>query len=153
MIIARNIAKKAHETAAPDGNILKAIYDGEIKRTANLIRYKFKAAEGDQKGLVDIESFKQIIRDSRLLTPREKNLLIRLRTESAIEYKHLPDMLYKVRYEMAQSELMDTGIGSLETELLAEFRKYAVDDVPGLISIENTEKALLTLKTLSLTPF
>ena len=114
MIYARNIAKKNSEIATPDPKILSTIYEGEIKRTANLLKYKFKVVDPDTTGMVTLDNFKKIIRESRLLTPREKNLLIRLRTETVVEYKLLPEMLYKVRFEIAQSELMDTGISALE---------------------------------------
>ena len=80
-----------------------------------------------------------MIRESRLLTPREKNLLIRLRTEQQIQYKELPEMLYKVRYDIAQSELMETGIGNLQTELLFQFRKHEDKEHPGTISIAQAE--------------
>ena len=62
-------------------------------------------------------------------------------------------MLYKVRYDIAQSELMETGISSLQTELLFQFRKYEDKEHPGTISVAQAEQARLKIKTLSLTPF
>lgn len=63
-------------------------------------------------------------------------------------------MLYNVRYEIACSELMETGISELEEELISIFRKYECDkNHPGKISIKDGEKALQSCKLLSLTPF
>ena len=73
-----------------------------------------------------MDDFKKIIRDSRLMTPKEKNLLIRSHAESSVKYSDFPDMLYKVRFEISSSRLMETGIGQLSDELLMAFRKYEI---------------------------
>ena len=63
-------------------------------------------------------------------------------------------MLYNVRYDIACSELMETGICEIEEELVSIFRKYECDqNHPGKISISDGEKALQSCKLLSLTPF
>ena len=50
----------------------------EIKRTTNLLNYKFKHADHAKNGRVSLAAYKTIIRQTRFLTPKEKNLLIRL---------------------------------------------------------------------------
>ena len=64
------------------------------------------------------------------------------RTEK-INYLEFASMLYNVRYEIACSELMETGICELEQELVAMFRKFEdAQKHPGKISIADAEKAL-----------
>jgi hypothetical protein len=62
-------------------------------------------------------------------------------------------MLYKVRFEISSSRLMETSIGVLLSELQMEFRKYEEKPGSGLISIAKAELALLGCKYLHLTPF
>ena len=63
-------------------------------------------------------------------------------------------MLYKVRFEISSSRLMETSIGTLMDELLMAFRKYENQEKPGLITIADAETALsvsythLTLPTI-----
>ena len=83
------------------------------------------------------------MRTNRFLTPREKNLLIRLARNDKINYLEFPNMLYNVRYEIACSELMETGICEIEADLVRLFRKYEDSfNSPGKISIADAEKAL-----------
>ena len=55
------------------------------------------------------------------MTPKEKNLLIRLQKNDRIKYKEFPDMLYNVRYELAASEMMEQNMTDLEAHILGEF--------------------------------
>jgi len=62
------------------------------------------------------------------LTPKEKNLLIRLQKTDRIKYSEFPDMLYNVRYEIAASEMMEQNMGSLEKLIRKEFAREDTDD-------------------------
>lgn len=108
----------------------------------------------EKTGQITLDEFKYIMRTNRHLTPREKNLLIRLQRSDKINYMDFSSMLYNVRYEISCSELMETGISELEAELVSIFRKYECKEThPGKISIADCEKALQHCKLLSLTPF
>lgn len=76
----RNITKKAlvKQEKAPNPRILEVIYNREIYHTTKLLNYKFKACPSVQEDTVSLDDFKAIIRSTRFLTPKEKNLLIRL---------------------------------------------------------------------------
>lgn len=76
-IYSRNIAKKNHEHSHVDKS-LEVIFNDEIKRTTKLLNYKFRSADKAKNGRVSLEEFKRIIRETRFLTPKEKNLIIRL---------------------------------------------------------------------------
>jgi hypothetical protein len=107
----RNIAKKSIvKEKAPNPRILEVIYNREIYHATKLLNYSFKSAASVQGDTVSLDDFKQIVRGTRFLTPKEKNLLIRLQKADRISYKELPEMLYNVRYEIASSELMETNL-------------------------------------------
>ncbi len=42
----------------PDAKALENIYTGEIRRTANLLKYKFKKYDPDTTGIVTLDQFK-----------------------------------------------------------------------------------------------
>ena len=85
------------------------------------------------------------------MTPKEKNLLIRLQKNERIKYAEFPDMLYNVRYEIASSEMMESNMTHLERFITNELRRYDKDDT-GEISIQECEAALKNCKQLNLTP-
>jgi hypothetical protein len=86
------------------------------------------------------------------LTPKEKNLLIRLLKDDMVKYSEFPDMLYNVRYEIAVSEMMESNFGELEQHIVFEFAKEDKDDT-GEITIQQLGEALRRCKKLNLTPF
>ena len=75
----RNLQKAAaDEMKSADPDQLKKVYWDEINKTSALLEYKFKAVDTVADGIVSIQHFKNIIRGTKGLTPKEKNLLIRL---------------------------------------------------------------------------
>jgi len=62
------------------------------------------------------------------LTPKEKNLLIRLQKNEMIKYSEFPDMLYNVRYEVAVSEMMENNMDSMELFIRSELAREDKDD-------------------------
>jgi Ca2+-binding EF-hand superfamily protein len=89
-----------------------------------------------------------------LLTPKEVNVIMRSfkETETMFEYKNFHNMLFDVRFELARSRLMDTGLDKLSTVLLKEFAAFDKNQT-GLITITEIKKALFNSKYTSLTPF
>ena len=63
--------------------------------------------------MVSLQHFKNIVRATKFLTPKEKNLLIRLQKNEMIKYSEFPDMLYNVRYEIAVSEMMENNMDNI----------------------------------------
>ena len=61
-----------------DPKALELVHEPEITRTNKLLSYDFKLADQEKTGFITLDKFKKIVRDSRLLTPKEKNLIIRL---------------------------------------------------------------------------
>ena len=92
------------------------------------------------------------MRGTKFLTPKEKNLLIRLQKNDTIAYKEFPDMLYNVRYEIAVSEMMESNLSGLEINIIKEFAHEDTDDT-GEITVLQAEKAMKRCKSLNLTPF
>lgn len=117
----RNIAKQDLDKKAkiPDHNSLRMVYKQEIDKCNKLLSYQFleydpgkENKEGVlvKEGIVSLQDFKKIIRGTKFLTPKEKNLLIRLQKNEMIKYSEFPDMLYNVRFEIAMSEMMEYNI-------------------------------------------
>jgi Ca2+-binding EF-hand superfamily protein len=89
---------------------------------------------------------------TRVLTPKEKNLLIRLQKNDMIKYSEFPDMLYNVRYEIAMSEMMESNKDDLHYYIRKELAAFDKEDT-GLISIHDCMGGLQNCKQLNLTPF
>lgn len=86
------------------------VYWEEIKKCYKLLSYQFEAVDTIKDGLISLQHFKNIIRATKFLTPKEKNLLIRLQKNDMIKYAEFPDMLYSVRYEIAVSQTMENNM-------------------------------------------
>ena len=78
--------------------------------------------------MVSLQHFKNIVRSTKFLTPKEKNLLIRLQKNEMIKYSEFPDMLYNVRYEVAVSEMMENNMDSMEGFIRSEMAREDKDD-------------------------
>ena len=75
----RNILKKRSEMMKhPDPEALKLVYWDEITNVYKLLSYKFEEVDTIKDGVVSLQHFKNIVRSTKFLTPKEKNLLIRL---------------------------------------------------------------------------
>lgn len=78
--------------------------------------------------MISLQHFKNIVRGTKQLTPKEKNLLIRLQKNDMIKYSEFPDMLYNVRYEIAMSEMMEYNMNDIGYVLRQEFSREDKDD-------------------------
>jgi hypothetical protein len=112
----------------PNLEALKLIYWDEIQKTTRLLKYLFNQADINNDGVVSLQHFKNIVRKTKFLTPKEKNLLIRLQKNEIIKYSEFPDMLYNVRYEIAVSEMMESNMSKLESAIVKEFAYEDADD-------------------------
>lgn len=131
----RNILKKKSQMMShPDPDALKLVYWNEIKNIHRLLSYKFHKVDTIKDGSISLQHFKNIIRGTKYLTPKEKNLLIRLQKAEKIKYAEFPQMLYNVRYEIASSEMMEQNMSQLEHLIRKEFAKEDKNDT-GEISI------------------
>ena len=110
------------------------MYWDEIQKCYTLLQYKFNEVDVIKDGLVSLQHFKNIIRSTKFLTPKEKNLLIRLQKNEMIKYSEFPDMLYNVRYEIAVSEMMENNMDDMEIFILGELAEEDKDD-NGTITI------------------
>ena len=128
------------------------MYWGEIEKTFKLLSYKFNEVDTIKDGIVSIQHFKNIVRGTKQLTPKEQNLLIRLLKSDTVKYAEFPEMLYNVRYEIAVSEMMESNMSDLEMYINQEMAMEDKDDT-GVISIQQCGEALRRCKKLNLTPF
>lgn len=125
----------------PDPDALKLVYWDEILKTYNILKFSFEEADEVKDGVISLEHFKQIVRSTKFITPKEQNLLIRLQRNERIRYADFPDMLYNVRYEIAVSEMMESRMDELELKILREFQHEDKDDNKE-ITVKQCETAL-----------
>ena len=138
----RNIVKKsAQKMSHPDPDALKLVYWGEIMKTFKLLKYRFEECDTIEDGIISLQHFKNVIRNTKFITPKEQNLLIRLQRNDMIKYTEFPDMLYNVRYEIAVSEMMESRMVDLEAKIRQEFAHDETDD-SGEITVYQCEMAL-----------
>lgn len=131
----RNIVKKSAEKMKhPNPEALKLVYWDEIQKCYRLLSYSFEEVDIVKDGIVSLQHFKNIVRGTKFLTPKEKNLLIRLQKNDRIKYSEFPDMLYNVRYEIAVSEMMESNMSEIESHIVKEFMHEDTDD-SGEVSI------------------
>lgn len=102
--------------------------------------------------MISLQHFKNIIRSTKFITPKEQNLLIRLQRQEMIKYSEFPDMLYNVRYEIAVSEMMESRMSELELQIRKEFAREDHEDTK-MITVKQCEQALQRCKFVNLTPF
>jgi len=70
-----------------------------------MLTYNLKSADTDHlakkttlSGLVSNKDFRNVIRSSRFLTPKEQNLLIREQTGEFVDYTKFKELVYDVRF-------------------------------------------------------
>jgi Ca2+-binding EF-hand superfamily protein len=136
----------------PHPEALKLVYWAEIEKCYKLLSYKFQEVDVIADGMVSLQHFKNIVISTKFLTPKEKNLLIRLQKNEMINYSDFPEMLYHVRYEIAMSEMMESNIDDMGFQIRKEFAREDKNDT-GTISIQKCQEALQRCKKLNLTPF
>ena len=69
---ARNITKKkAAEMKHPDPDALKLVYWDEIMKTYSILRYSFEEVDEVKDGMVSLQHFKNIVRSTKFITPKE----------------------------------------------------------------------------------
>lgn len=79
-IYKRNLSGLGIKVEEDHAKYVRIIHCDEVTRTNTLFGYDFKKADKDKTGVIGLDDFKKIVRSSRLLTPKEKALLIRLHT-------------------------------------------------------------------------
>ncbi len=130
------------------------VYQDEIIKCGAIMKKKFMQLDEKNTGKVTIKDFRQALNSCALLTPKEVNVIIRgiKPDQTHFEYKHFEQILFQVRFELARSRLMDTGIDKLTAHLIEEFTKLDVKKT-GKITITEIKKVLFNSKYTNLTPF
>jgi Ca2+-binding EF-hand superfamily protein len=118
------------------------------------MKRKFLRLDEKQTGKITVTEFRQAMNSCALLTPKEVNVIIRdIKPEQThFEYKNFEIILFDVRFELARSRLMDTGIDKLTAHLVEEFTKLDTKK-SGLITITQIKHVLFSSKYTNLTPF
>ena len=73
-----------------------------------------------------MESFKRVIKETTFLTPKEKNLIIRLKSiagEKFVKYGEWKEIVYHVRFIIAKAKIMKYNNNDLLTKIRDEFLK------------------------------
>lgn len=77
-IYVRNMSKREMDMKQPEPEALKFIFWDEIMKTYKLLEKRFQKLDNVKEGACYLQHFKDVVRGTKFLTPKEKNLLIRL---------------------------------------------------------------------------
>lgn len=99
------------------------MYHDEIAKCGAIMKKKFLQLDEKRTGKVSVVAFKKAMSSCALLTPKEVNVIIRGTKphQTEFEYKHFETIIFEVRYELAKSRLMDTGMEKFTAHLIEEF--------------------------------
>ena len=102
---------------------LELVYHDEIIKCGAIMKKKFLQLDEKRTGKITVTDFKEAMSSCALLTPKEVNVIVRgINPQLALfEYKNFEHILFEVRFELARSRLMDTGIDKLTAHLIEEF--------------------------------
>ena len=102
-----------------------------------------------------MESFKNVIHETTFLTPKEKNLILRLKAiEGAkqVDYTEWCKLVYHVRFIIAKAKIMKYNMNDLESKLRDEFLKSDPERT-GTVQIAEGGRCIRRCKMISITPF
>lgn len=133
---------------------LKLIYQDEIAKCGAIMLRRFKTIDEKNTGFISLKDLREAMNGCAMLTPKEINVILRSfkATDTQFEYKTFEQLLFDVRFELAKSRLMDTGLDKLTEHLIGEFAAFDPSGT-GTISITEVKRALLHSKQTNLTPF
>lgn len=64
-------AKADYKLSHPDPEALKLVYWKEIEKVSTLLNYKFNEVDTVSDGVISLQHFKNIVRGTKFLTPKE----------------------------------------------------------------------------------
>jgi Ca2+-binding EF-hand superfamily protein len=132
---------------------LQHVYAEENAKCTSIMTKRFKQIDEKNTGHIQIRLLREAMATCALLTPKEVNLIIRSihPEQKTFEYKEFGQLLFEVRYELAKSRIMDTGLEKMADNMVLEFAAHDTKK-DGTITITQAKKALFSSKHTTLTP-
>lgn len=115
--------KKEEEKVQLKPELLKALYEGEIKKVAQIMLKRFEAFDTDKDtkkhtGLISFQEMQVCFHSTSHLTPKEINFLLRdyamKQGMEQINYTNFASDLYMTRFELADSRVMDVNMDIID---------------------------------------
>jgi Ca2+-binding EF-hand superfamily protein len=111
--------KKDEDKVSMKPDLLKVLYDSEIKKTSTILLKRFEAFDTDKEtkkhsGLISFAEMQVCLRSMSHLTPKEINALLReysmKQGTDQINYTNFASDLYRIRFELMDSRIMDINL-------------------------------------------
>lgn len=119
--------KKDEQALQMKPELLKVLYDGEIKKVAHIMQKRFEAFDTDKdtkkhSGVISFDELQVCFKSTSHLTPKEINALLReyamAQGTEQINYTNFAQDLYKVRFELVDSRIMDMNMDIIDKVLI-----------------------------------
>lgn len=113
--------KDMQDTLKPE--ILKTLYEGEIKKVNVIMQKRFEAFDTDPEtkkhsGLITFAQMQSCFQSTSWITPKEINFLLRdysmKQGYEQINYTNFAADLYTIRFELADSRIMDINLDAID---------------------------------------
>lgn len=152
--------KKDEEKLQMKPELLKVLYEHEIKKVTQIMQKRFEAFDTDKEtkkhsGLISFDEMQVCLKSTSHLTPKEINALLReyvmTQGKEQINYTNFADDLYKVRFELIDSRIMDMNMDTLD-KIICDACAEASEDGKN-INLTRLTEILQGSKQLVLTPF
>jgi hypothetical protein len=108
-------------------DILKSLYEGEIKKVAVIMKKRFEAFDTHPEtkkhsGLITFAEMQKCFHSTSWLTPKEVNFLLRdyamKHGYEQINYTNFAADLYQTRFELADSRIMDINLDVIDSVII-----------------------------------
>lgn len=155
--MAKKGADEKGNTLKPE--ILKTLYENEIKKFATIMIKRFERFDTDEEtkkhsGLITFEQMQQCFHSTSWMTPKEINFLLRdyvmKQGYEQINYTNFAADLYQIRFELANSRIMDINLDSIDKIINEDCLKVSQDG--KTVKLNQLRCILRDAKQLVLTP-
>ena len=115
--------KKDEERISLKPDLLKALYENEINKMGQIMLKRFEAFDTEKEtkkhsGFITFDQMQKCFHSTSHLTPKEINFLLREyainQGKEQINYTNFKADLYRVRFELMDSRIMDINMDIID---------------------------------------
>jgi Ca2+-binding EF-hand superfamily protein len=119
--------KKDDDKVQLKPELLRVLYEGEIKKIDSILRKRFEAFDTDKEtkkhsGVINFKEMQTCLHSTSHLTPKEINYLLRTYAMNQgvdqINYTNFAQDLYQARFQLADSRIMDINMEIIDKVVL-----------------------------------
>jgi Ca2+-binding EF-hand superfamily protein len=143
------VTQKELKTVAKES--LRVIYGDEIAQVALVLGKQFRGSDPESKGVVSREIAMKVLTAAKMITMKERNLLMANYTETGqYEYKNFQEHLLEIRHQIVISGLLESHLHKIEEEMVELFKRRDTKG-SGFLTPQQIKEALLESNFTNLT--